>query len=163
MSFLLGGATKEFTLRKGASSWKSLRTTALDVSLMVWNTSAPSFPFFQWPSPRPKNTTLDPHLLLLLRKHWSVLSNLECISPWALALSTAKDCNLSECRETAEKYRRMDLKAKAGERMWEMVWLHGKKKKHYEPKAGVEHKRQKSNCAAQSTWPTKLSKCSAQL
>ncbi len=27
--FSFGGATKEFTLRKGASSWKSLRTTGL--------------------------------------------------------------------------------------------------------------------------------------
>lgn len=114
----------------------------LDISLMVWNNSAPSFFFSQWPSPWPKNTALNPHLLLLLRKHWSVLSNLECISPWALALSTAKDCNLTECTETVEKYRIMDLKAKAGERMWEMVWLRGKKKKqHHELKAGVESKR----------------------
>lgn len=104
--------------------------TLLDVSLMAWNTSAPWFPLsLSAPSPRPKNTTLDPHLLLLLRKHWSVLSNLECISPRALALSTAKDFNLSEFRETVEKYRRMDLKAKARERMWEMVWLCNKKKK----------------------------------
>ncbi len=35
MSFLLGGATKEFTLRKGASSWKSLRTTGLNQSEIV--------------------------------------------------------------------------------------------------------------------------------